>query len=193
MSCLLSIHTIKVRRDFTGSHACLPCCLFSNTEHQKYYSGQTKNRCKVCWTLHLDLQFIHVFLLLALKGSKAIIGIYSKTFHLTWHRSAQKFLKSKQYPGYGHYACNILTLIFAWTSWHAWCLNSLFSHMYSNVLPSYLKEKRTGNEMFLNFCVRCSYIWRVNWGKGLGNFKSACNSEISGLTKRLLLHQRKLL
>lgn len=88
-SCVLSIHTVKVHQVFTGSHACLPCCLFSNAEHQKYYSGQTKNRCKVCWMLHLDLHFIHVYLLLALKGSKAIIHIYSKTFHLTWHHSTQ--------------------------------------------------------------------------------------------------------
>lgn len=73
-------HTVQTCRAFTGSCACIPCCFHSNTERWEYCSGQTKNTCKVCWTLHLDLWFICVFSLLLLKASEAIILMIQKPF-----------------------------------------------------------------------------------------------------------------
>lgn len=73
-------HTAQICRAFKGSCACIPCCLLSNTKHWEYCPGQTKNTCKVCWTLHLDLWLICVFLLLVLKASEAIILMILKPF-----------------------------------------------------------------------------------------------------------------
>lgn len=92
------------------------------------------------------------------KGIRGNYSHDSKTFHLTWHHSAQIYLSQvKSISSLWSLNLQYHNTNICIKNRHTQHLNPLFSHTNSNALP----EKRTWNEIFLNCCVCCFCITRV--------------------------------